>query len=182
MLYCSRLRRGGMNYHIEKEWITESGFRAAIAMQELGHRCGYVAVPKNHVLYGAKHHEQHESLIFPQNETIGKRGVIPFFFSDPDKMNTPAIVFDVHGGITYSEDSLLGVEGENLWWFGFDCGHSGDAPSPEYLEEQRRKYPSLHSFTVASRGVHRTLEYCIDECESLARQLIDRINVGCKND
>lgn len=55
----------------------------------------------------------------------------------------------VHGGVTFSgffEDS-------DLWWIGYDCGHSSD---------QNKFNPS---------GVLRDLNYCVKECESLAKQI-----------
>lgn len=33
---------------IEKDWLTKSGFRAAVIKQETGHRCGYVMIPDGH--------------------------------------------------------------------------------------------------------------------------------------
>jgi hypothetical protein len=55
------------------------------------------------------------------------------------------------------------VESE-LWWFGYDCGHAGDAPAPgSKMAEYRSGWDE----------VHRTLEYCVGECESLAKQLVE---------
>jgi hypothetical protein len=56
---------------------------------------------------------------------------------------------DVHGGVTFTgtfKDSAL-------WWIGYDCAHSCDFS----------KYnPS---------GVKRDLNFCVDECEYLAKQI-----------
>jgi len=72
---------------------------------------------------------------------------------------------DVHGGLTYSGSA---GEPDNVWWFGFDCAHSGDlAPG---LVAMRKKY----GFDSASGGFHdsyetvRSVRYYV---ESLARQL-----------
>lgn len=65
-------------------------------------------------------------------------------------------IFDqigVHGGLTFS-DYFLSISND-LWWFGYDCSHSND-------------YSKLNP-----GGVKRTLEYCIEECEHLASQLVD---------
>lgn len=68
-------------------------------------------------------------------------------------------VIRVHGGLTYSssESSRFASidkkemypikEINTLWWFGFDCGHLYDSPSVQ------------------------TLDYCINECNSLSKQL-----------
>lgn len=34
--------------------------------------------------------------------------------------------FDVHGGVTFSNDSLPNETKDGLWWIGFDTGHAGD--------------------------------------------------------
>lgn len=76
------------------------------------------------------------------------------------------VTVDVHGGLTYSEiDNYYPVktEASEVWWFGFDCAHHGDLPDP-----------SLRSYVYRSaetEGVVRTLDYCVQECESLAKQL-----------
>jgi hypothetical protein len=60
----------------------------------------------------------------------------------------------VHGGVTFS--SHLNGLPENIWWIGYDCAHSGD----------------LVKWTDSwSKGVERSLKYCVKECESLALQL-----------
>lgn len=69
----------------------------------------------------------------------------------------PESVFDVHGGITYSgggEDSSYPVESDG-WWFGYDCAHAGD-----------KKFSRFDS-----SGVFRDVNYCVNECESLAKQI-----------
>jgi hypothetical protein len=59
---------------------------------------------------------------------------------------------DVHGGLTYSEDALQALPQVNdLWWFGYDCAHSGDG--------------------VYGYGDRKELSFCVEECESLAEQL-----------
>jgi hypothetical protein len=116
---------------IEKDWTTGAGLRAVVIMHsELGHRCGYVGVPDTHPLFEANY------------------GSIP---EDYD--------LTVHGGLTYSGNGDYPVPSD-LWWFGYDCGHLGDAAAPGSL---------LARFAFG--GVHRTLEYCENECESLAKQL-----------
>ncbi len=52
------------------------------------------------------------------------------------------INIDVHGGITYGE-----IEKDGLFWIGFDCAHFDD------------------------NIIKCDLDYCINECESMAEQL-----------
>lgn len=63
--------------------------------------------------------------------------------------------FSVHGGITFS--GYLTSLNNDLYWFGFDCAHSND---------KSHWNPN---------GIERTLEYCVEECESLAQQIEDSI-------
>lgn len=68
----------------------------------MGNWCGYVAVLPGHALHG---------------KSYGDDGVD----------------VDAHGGLTYSEACSGHIchvpepgEPDNVWWFGFDCAHSGD--------------------------------------------------------
>jgi hypothetical protein len=58
----------------------------------------------------------------------------------------------VHGGLTFS-GSLPFHSDDSRHWFGYDCAHSGD-----------KSY-------INPNGIERTLDYCIEECETLAKQL-----------
>lgn len=37
-----------LSSHVEKTWITKAGYPAAVVVQPMGHRCGYVQIPKDH--------------------------------------------------------------------------------------------------------------------------------------
>jgi len=65
----------------------------------------------------------------------------------------------VHGGLSFSGgDGKYPVE-DDKWWFGFDCAHYGDKTN----------------LTNEPYDVERTLEYVENECESLAKQLSDKM-------
>jgi hypothetical protein len=68
----------------------------------------------------------------------------------------------VHGGLTYSE------EDEGLWCFGYDCGHWDDAKDPEIMSDEMKK--RFNRWTDTG-GTIKTLEFCVAECEALAKQL-----------
>tara|TARA_R110000803_G_scaffold43701_4_gene93031 strand:+ start:7002 stop:7487 length:486 start_codon:yes stop_codon:yes gene_type:complete len=148
-------------YDVERDWITESGFRAVCIMGHLGHRCGYVGVPVSHPLHGVSYHDPSESLrqqaIEAAGQPIGKRGILAVVCtkSDDDGLSpTPETVFDVHGSLTYSGGGGSYPVESDCWWFGFDCGHNGDLSSYRFGD-----------------GVERTEQYVADECESLAKQI-----------
>lgn len=142
-----------MSYTVEKDY-QYSGCRCVVIMTSMGHRCGYIGINKSHPLYGAHYSKKSEilqsRLEWLKNQEIGKRGIIPTFCWD-GKSVSPEILFEVHGGITFSnggEKSEYPVE-SNLWWFGFDCAHLDDNP------------------------VRCNTAYCVEECNSLAKQLTE---------
>ena len=139
-----------MSYHILKDWKTKAGFRAVVVKTPMGHNCGYVGIPKSHVLYG-KNYNEHIPALKPLLKkalegTIGKRGIIPVLFRDASKACMD-FVFDVHGSVSFSRTTPTFPVASNLHWIGFDCAHDGD--TPEICD----------------------LNYCVKECESLARQI-----------
>lgn len=69
--------------------------------------CGYVGVPKLHLLFGKECNEVHGW----------------------GEYETPRADIDVHGGLTYSKEcfgSICHDSPQEVWWFGFDCAHCDD--------------------------------------------------------
>ena len=164
--------------------FTYKGFKCVVTFNETGYRCGYVGIVPGHMLYKMKYDEY---LDIPKseldNEEVGKRGIIPVFISalDDDDRIRMDVYFNVHGGLTYSNDNngTYPIE-SNLWWLGFDCGHYGDAQDLDLVEEywgddehiQRRleierEYRYDLDFPVRSK------EYVEEECRSLVDQIIE---------
>lgn len=168
-----------MTARIEKDWTTASGFRAVVAVMDMGYRCGYVGVPVGHPLHGTEYNAPSRWLTpLAEGDAIGKRGAIPLMIAslsleDTERMSTPEMVFDVHGSLTYSGGNGYPVESD-LWWFGYDCAHWDDAPDPELISGPHRE--SRLKYARESMGVVRTLAYCADECESLARQIAEKVS------
>ncbi len=158
-------------FTIEKDWIHKD-LRCVVMMSSMGHRCGYVGINELHPLYSVNYSDSpdilKDKLEELKNSEIGKRGAISLFCWDGESVS-PSILFDVHGGITFSDggkESKYPVESD-LWWFGYDCAHCGDAKDlsvvNDTIKEIELKYPT--------GGTLRTLEYCVSECESLAEQI-----------
>lgn len=133
-----------MSYKVEKEW-EHLGFKCVVIATDMGYRCGYVAVGPDHPLYGMDYCDE-----------------------VPERLK-------VHGGLTFSEgDSKYPIEGENLWWFGFDCAHSGDGKDWNLTCRKVKDFyinNPQSAFILFNEGPVRTLEYCVNECNNLAEQL-----------
>jgi hypothetical protein len=65
---------------------------------------------------------------------------------------------DVHGGLTYN-----GYD-DNIWIFGFDCGHHGDLIPYYIINDDLYKIIDI-------TGTYRDMNYVISEVEQLAEQL-----------
>lgn len=76
-----------------------------------------------------------------------------------------------HGGLTYSQDSLIGQTDTDMWWIGFDTGHYGDGKDYASAFELFKDYPE----TIEQLGLikamderivitdtPRSLEYCMN--------------------
>ena len=164
-----------MAHKVENDW-TIGKYRCVVIMTYMGHRCGYVGLPKSHPLHGAEYGEATSILSASwqraKHGATGKRGVIPLFcaaISSDAENATPELVFDVHGGITYSGDSkTYPVKNTGRWWYGFDAGHCDDAKDLNAIDnpQLRETYSRLQEY-----GTIRTLEYMMSECASLVKQL-----------
>lgn len=143
----------------EKEWETD-GLRCHVILHpSLGHRCGYVGVPVEHPWFGKGYDDCLLGEICPvaAQQEADSDG----YYSHYE--HTPGSRVEVHGGLTYA-----GKEADGWWYFGFDCAHSGDAPSPEAQAENLRRM----GFSMARDGDHHwTLEEVERETNDLAVQL-----------
>jgi hypothetical protein len=116
--------------------------------------CGYVKIPENHPFYNL---EYSDKLISECNRKISIKGISYFICNDYYDYESPSSLLEIHGGITFSQfsrDDFL----PDGFWYGFDCGHSGDISNKEDIEKFKEY-------------VYRDIEYVKNECKSLARQL-----------
>jgi len=151
-----------MAHTIEKEWVTKAGLKAVCLFNRNSHRCGYVAVEPDHILWGKDYRETIPAKLKATWDRIkemprGKRNVVDIVCLDVENPRV-SILFDVHGGINYADggSDYPVASAESLWWFGFDCMHYGDGVVNDIFGDG---YPV------------RTTEYVVEECEKLAEQL-----------
>jgi len=138
------------------EW-RHAGLPCLAIRNHHGAWCGYAAVPPRHPLHGKDY-------------------------------DTPDV--RVHGGVTYASLCADGIchvakpgEPEDVWWFGFDCMHSGDFAPAMHARTRRLGGPFRdeaydHEAAVAAlasetvrRDVYRTLDYVLAETNQLAEWL-----------
>jgi hypothetical protein len=111
---------------------------------EMLHWCGYVGVSKKHPYFG-KHYD--------------------------------VVEVSVHGGLTYShecQDSICHLDdsGESVWWFGFDCAHSGDlSPKMNMLMEKFSVAEKIPDWMKRETDLYWTQSRVMKETNNLAQQL-----------
>ena len=109
-----------------------------------GHLCGYLDIPLTHKYSGK---------------------------------DTYDVDVDCHGGVTYSKQE------NEKWCIGFDCAHSWDyVPSIEFFKktyDRNREFQKIFPIPKAFEKyaifnpVYRNIEFCINECCSIADQIFD---------
>lgn len=91
---------------------------------------------------------------------------LPEHLGKPDYDESPIMELNVHGGVTYAGEL---PEMDSKYVAGYDCAHYGDLMKcPEELKGTSME----HSF-MYSEGIWRDVDYCTNECESLAKQLVN---------
>ena len=91
----------------DKDEFEHDGLKCLILRNlELGHLCGYVAVPKGHPCYGKDYDHIPYDDLFP---------------------------VEVHGGLTFSGEGDGNRWPEGHWWLGFDCAHAWDLVPYMYM-------------------------------------------------
>lgn len=161
---------------VEKDFIS-NGLRCVVVATDMGHRCGYVGIGKDHPLYGVEYGDHSPALKSRLDQIkdgpIGGRGIIPLIIASgsEDGLSTPDVFFDVHGSITFS---ALGTgpyfNAPDVWFFGFDCAHDGDAKDFDlYPDDKMKEFYRKHGW--GNDGHIWTTEEVEAETIRLAEQL-----------
>lgn len=160
---------------LTKVWKTEAGLKAVIVCTRQEFYCGYVGVPKDHNLFEVHYNANTPALAeLTGEEEIGQRGILGVICG-ADRMSSPSMVFDVHGGITLSDffkssaDEFKELD-DGLWYFGYDCAHAGDGKFPRFNDEG----DIIHDPYSWDQSPPKSLEFCVEQCESLAQQIKDK--------
>ncbi len=133
------------------EWTSEpdkiqytdekTGFPCLIVRHDSsGHLCGYVGINSKHPLFEKDYDDE--------SVDVNVHGGLTFSSKcDPKAKESEGVCHKVEKG-----------EDDNVWWFGFDCAHSGDT-SPAY-HRQFNEYDS-----------YKNIDYVKFEIKKLAEQL-----------
>ena len=150
-----------MNYFkIEYEKTTEDWYRLLVIFQPMGHRCGYVGVPEDHITNGSEYYD---------------------FDDDVSEIQKQINDIKVHGGLTYAKRNK-DMFGDDKWYFGFDCIHYEDAKDYESAFEYFKDDPEIikrlksikkidEKFPSINNGIIRDLDYVKKEVKYLYEQL-----------
>lgn len=104
------------------------------------HPTAYIEIPKGHILHGMNYIE-----IYKKDYYI-----------------------DVHGGLTYSDNELMGIKTES-WFIGWDYAHAGDYMG---YYESFSKY-NIHTLNSDYDNKKWTTEEIIKECKNAIKQIIE---------
>jgi hypothetical protein len=129
-------------YLIENDFSFQ-GFRCVVTGVSTGHRCGYIAIPKDHPLHGIPH-DQLNGLDVYGGWTYGDLQT-----SFPVTTDTPT------------------------WWIGFDCGHSGESCDFQLMEElgEAKLVSTMRKGMGFEAGSVNSIDFVISELKSAVKQL-----------
>lgn len=153
----------------KRQWTDEAtGMPCLIVRNPGGALCGYVGVSMDHPAHGLNYNAY-------SYDDAGH--AIPTSLIE-DAVND----IEVHGGLTFAagcghgDDESVGIchipaagEPDDVWWFGFDCLHSGDV-GPAYAARERAQGWE-HVDPPWGRDKYRDVAYVTAECARLAVQL-----------
>lgn len=156
----------------------KTGMPCLIVRNGAGALCGYVGVSKGHPLFGIDYSSCSLKEAKPQGKTEGDDRYGEWMTERLRKRlicneggycsHSPESILDVHGGITFTDfchesPENHGIchipesgEPDKVWWFGFDCSHSGDfSPAYQHLSVFDRGYESYKNITYVKREIAR---------------------------
>ena len=161
-----------MNAPIEKVWEAH-GLKCIVKATDMGHRCGYVMVPKGHPWHGLNYSDCVPLAKVDMERPIGS-AIMPVVIRamTPDSETAGGerldVLVEVHGGLTYSGETDMDDGSGKGWWLGFDCAHCYDSPDAAIMS------PGFNGMLDRSGGHVWLLHEVIGETENLARQVAQR--------
>lgn len=133
------------SYVVEKIFDYK-GYKCAVVMQDMGHRCGYVGVPKGHELYGKDY----------TDIDIECHGGLTYS------------TFEVGSSYPIQEDN-------ELWWFGWDYAHYGDGLDFDGIAKNfdKETYYRIRKFNDFMTGYVYYVDDVEEDCKYVIEQIIE---------
>ena len=137
---------------MKRDYVVESkfeylGYTCVVIYTTMGHRCGYVGIPKSHSLYGKDYDDIYEFIDCHWGLTYSGGG----------------------NNFTYPIK-----EENNLWWFGWDYAHCDDSNDWSCYKEYFGEEPSEYLVFSYNGGNIYYKEDVERECKKVAEQLKER--------
>lgn len=156
--YIDKSSWGEGPWQDEDDWIAwinpdaPNHHNLVIRHSNLGHLCGYVGVDERSQWY-----QRHPG---PQIDVVHGGITLSGFSRGPE--NSPG-AFRVTNGANLQE----------IWWFGFDCGHAAD-----YFPAQATPWlnlgatPAMVNVMTGNPENYKTVDYVVDQIDSLREALL----------
>lgn len=130
-----------MNYRVEKDFEYK-GFRCAVVAQSMGHRCGYVQIPKGHPF---------ERPYQEVDEVVNVHGGLTY-----GRMSN-----------SYPVETE-----KNSYWLGFDCAHYRDAIDVDILQCLNPQLYDFYKKHCSEKGHVWTADEVATEIQQLVNQIL----------
>lgn len=150
------------------DWIDDAtGYPCQVIRHySMGHLCGYVAVPPGHPLHGVNHEDDQAGNLSAHLGVNYSEPCMEYGATETDGRPEELMVCHV------PEPG----EPDDVWWFGFDCGHAWDIQpgmDARYRELVGATEVDHHHLLFGDRRQYRPLAYVRNECTDLAAQLAE---------
>ncbi len=132
-------------YVIEKEWVTEEGYLAAVTLSSIGHRCGYVGITEEHRFFKKKYSDL----------DINVHGGLTY-----------SKIASTYPSPSFEGLYTLGFDAGHVW----DARDFEALQRYKLNQEQKDFIEWLKKCEVDNTSI-RTLDYMVNECNSLSKQL-----------
>lgn len=129
--------------HVIERMFMCDDYICVVAMMPLGHRCGYVGIPKGHKMYGVDYTSIEEMIDCHGGLTYSGTGKYPLFTDN-----------DYH-------------------WFGWDYAHYADRNDEIAYVDNFNRVDRSTFYKFETYGTVTSINEVAEECKSVVKQLED---------
>lgn len=166
---------------VEKSWY-KNGYHCFVIFNRNGCRCGYIGISKTNKLYEKSYSEPQSFLRQKENQKFNGNvfGLFNSCIQDKDKGLPPDLYFSAHCGFTFSDfmsEDFNYNTNDNMWYFGFDCGHCDDGLDYNKAYElgllNEKEYECFNTCKFDNGQEVKSLKYCEDLLNIIADEMIE---------